>query len=148
VRVYDVASGEPRDLVIERVNGGTAGGDLAWFADDSGFYYTRYPRAGERPPEDEMFYQQVWSHTLGQPAEADRHVIGQDFPRIAETRLLLDPHSGRLLVWVQDGDFGRFALHLRQPDGEWSAISHFGDGVIEAAFAPGSQSSAAATAGC
>jgi len=48
VHVYDVQTGAALDDVIPRVNGGTAGGSVAWNADSSGFYYTRYPRPGER----------------------------------------------------------------------------------------------------
>jgi prolyl oligopeptidase len=136
VHVYRVPSGEEIDVVIERVNGGTAGGDLAWFPDDSGFYYTRYPRPGERSEEDVHFYQQVWQHTLGTSADKDSYVIGRDFPRIAEIRLIMDPDGGRLLVWVQDGDSNRFELHLRQADGRWSQFSEFGDGAIQATFGP------------
>ncbi len=137
VHVYKVPSGEKIDVVIERVNGGTAGGDLAWLADDSGFYYTRYPRSGERSKEDLQFYQQVWQHTLGTPAAEDRYVIGKDFPRIAAIRVTVDPASGRLLVWVQDGDSNRFAMYLRQADGDWNQFSEFGDGAMQAEFGPG-----------
>ena len=137
VHVYELSSGEQTDAVIERVNGGTAGGDLAWFPDDSGFYYTRYPRPGERAEEDMHFYQQVWQHSLGTPASDDGYVIGEEFPRIVEIRLAIDRASGRLLVWTQDGDSNRFGMHLRQPDGAWVEFSEFGDGAIQAAFGPG-----------
>jgi prolyl oligopeptidase len=82
--LFDTASGEQLELVIPRVNGGTAGGDLAWLADGSGFYYTRYPRIGERPDSDLHFYQQVWFHELGTPIEKDRYIIGKKFPKISE----------------------------------------------------------------
>ncbi len=136
VHLFKLPSGERTDVVIERVNGGTAGGDLAWFPDDSGFYYTRYPRPGERAAGDIHFFQQVWQHRLGTPATDDSYVIGEDFPRIVEIRLMMDRDSGRLLVWSQDGDSNRFAMHLRQPDGAWAQVSKFGDGVIQAAFGP------------
>jgi prolyl oligopeptidase len=136
VHVYKLPSGERTDVVIEGVNGGTAGGDLAWFPDDSGFYYTRYPRPGERDEEDIHFFQQVWQHKLDTPAGDDSYVIGEDFPRIVEIRLMMDRDSGRLLVWTQDGDSNRFAMHLRQPDGAWAQFSEFGDGAIQAAFGP------------
>ena len=48
LHVYDTASGRKLPDVIPRVNGGTAGGDVAWNADGSGFFYTRYPRGEER----------------------------------------------------------------------------------------------------
>ena len=38
VHVYDVATGSTLPDVIPRVNGGTAGGSLAWNADGSGFF--------------------------------------------------------------------------------------------------------------
>jgi prolyl oligopeptidase len=136
VHVYSVPSADKLDTVIERVNGGTAGGDLAWFPDDTGFYYTRYPRPGERPDEDLQFYQQVWQHTLGTPTGDDSYVMGEALPRIAAIRLRVDSETGRLLAWVQDGDSNRFELHLRQPDGGWDRFSEFGDGAIEAAFGP------------
>ena len=60
VHVFDVATGKERGDVVERVNGGTAGGSLTWTSDGAGFYYTRYPKKGERPAEDLDFYQQVW----------------------------------------------------------------------------------------
>jgi len=80
VHVYDVATGSPLPDVIPRVNGGTAGGSLAWNADGSGFFYTRYPRPGERPEADLAFYQQVYFHKLGTPTEQDTYAIGKDFP--------------------------------------------------------------------
>ena len=44
VSIYDVATLQRVHEIIPRVNGGTAGGDLAWTADGKGFFYTRYPR--------------------------------------------------------------------------------------------------------
>src|SRR5205085_1603442 len=50
VHVYKTDDGsELKGDVVPRVNGGTAGGSLAWLRDASGFFYTRYPREGERP---------------------------------------------------------------------------------------------------
>ena len=43
VHVFDVGTGKTVDAVVPRVNGGTAGGDLAWAPDDKGFYYTPLP---------------------------------------------------------------------------------------------------------
>ncbi len=82
VHVYDVETGGALADVIPRVNGGTAGGDMAWSPDGKGFYYTRYPRAGERPAGDMDFYQQVWFHKLGARTEEDTYSLGKDFPRI------------------------------------------------------------------
>ena len=59
VHIFDVETGGGLADVIPRVNGGTAGGDIAWSPDGKGFCYTRYPREGERPAQDLDFFQQV-----------------------------------------------------------------------------------------
>src|SRR6185503_19260796 len=69
LHVYDTATRERRADVVPRVHGPTAGGSAAWNADGTGIYYTRYPRAGERPEADLSFYQQVYFHKLGAPTE-------------------------------------------------------------------------------
>ncbi|RYZ33068.1 MAG: S9 family peptidase, partial [Myxococcaceae bacterium] len=88
VSVYDVATAKAlANEVVPRVNGGTAGGSLAWNAQGTGFFYTRYPRGEERPPIDREVYQQVYFHALGTPTEKDTYALGKDFPRIAMTDL-------------------------------------------------------------
>ena len=64
-RIFEVATGKELADVVPRVNFATAGGSIAWKADNSGFYYTRYPQGNERPAEDANFYQQVYFHKLG-----------------------------------------------------------------------------------
>ncbi len=136
--IYDVTTGEPLEDRLLRVNDGTAGGDVAWSPDGSGLYYTRYPRPGERPATDLHFFQQVYFHRLGTPAGQDRYEIGREFPRIAENQLVLDESTGRVLLTVQNGDGGKFAHYLRGAKGEWRQLSHFGDGLVQAAFLPDS----------
>jgi prolyl oligopeptidase len=136
LHVVDAGTGESVEEVIPRVNGGTAGGDLAWTTDGSGFFYTRYPRSGERADEDLSFYQQAWFHRLGSASDEDRYELGDDFPRIAETRLQVDSSSGRLLATVQYGDSGRFEHYLREPDGNWNRLTRYEDRIVQARFAP------------
>ncbi|MBI3844018.1 MAG: S9 family peptidase [Planctomycetes bacterium] len=134
VRVFDVASGKETDDVIPRVNGGTAGGSVAWNLDGSGFWYTRYPRGTERAPEDMNFYQQVYFHALGTPTEKDVYAIGKEFPRIAEVALSTSDDGKWLLASVANGDGGEYAQWLRGPDGKWIALTSFSDRVIAAKF--------------
>ena len=84
MHVYETATGKPFPDMIPRVNYATAGGGLVWNTDSSGFYYTRYPRDGERTAVDMHFYQQVYFHKLGDKPGNDTYEIGKDFPRIAE----------------------------------------------------------------
>lgn len=134
LHVFDVATGERVDEIIEHVSGGTAGGTLAWLPDTSGFFYSRYPRDGSRPEADLDFYVQVYFHALGAATADDRYEIGRDFPKAAEIELIMDRRTGHLLATVQDGDGGEFAHFLRAPGGSWRQFSHFGDRIVQAAF--------------
>jgi prolyl oligopeptidase len=104
VYVFDVATGEKLSDIVPNVNGPTAGGDVAWNEDNSGFWYTRYPHKGERPDEDLFFYQQVYYHKLGTPTEEDSYAIGEEFPHIAEIELETSPDGQYILTSVANGD--------------------------------------------
>ena len=106
VHIYDVTTGRALPDVIPRVNGGTAGGSLAWNADGTGFYYTRYPRGKERPPEDLDFYQQIYFHKLGTPPEQDVYSLGNEFPRIAAIALQTSGDGAFVLASVAHGRGG------------------------------------------
>jgi len=132
--VYEVATGKRLADVIPGVLYPTAGGSVEWAKDGRGFWYTRFPQGDERPADDRHFYQQVWFHALGTPRANDRYVIGKEFPRIAET-VLEGSRDGRyLLAIVRNGDGGEVAFHLRSPEGRWSNVASFTDGVKQAAF--------------
>ncbi len=136
LHVFDVATGEERFEVVPRVQNGTAGGDAQWTRDGSGLFYTRYPREGERGGADLDFYQQVWFHRLGTPAAEDHYELGKDFPRIAETIMVPDRATGRLLAVVQEGDSGRFQHFMRSPDGGWAQLTSYDDQITGAEFGP------------
>jgi prolyl oligopeptidase len=131
---FEVSTGKEIHEVIPRVNGGTAGGDMAWAPDSKGVYYTRYPRGEERAKEDMNFYVQVYYHALGSKTEADRYELGKDFPRIAEIELTLHKQTGRLLATMQDGDGGEFAHYLRAPSGTWKQLTQLGDRHVQVTF--------------
>jgi len=135
LHVYETATGRELPDVIPRVNYGTAGGSACW-APSGGFYYTRYPREGERPTADVDFYVHVYFHALGTPTTQDRYEIGREFPRIAEIALECNPH-GLVLANVANGDGGEFAQYLRGADGKWIQLTGFPDKVPDAAFGPG-----------
>ena len=70
LHVFDVATAKETGEVIPRVQYPTGGGSLAWAADGTGFYYTRYP-GPERPAEEQHFYQRIYFHTLGTDPEGE-----------------------------------------------------------------------------
>jgi len=134
VHVVDTTSGKEAGDVIPRVNYATAGGSVAWNADGSGFWYTRYPQGNERPPDDINFYQQIWFHKLGTPSSSDTYALGRDFPRIAEVELLTSDDGKSVLAAVKNGDGGEVAHFLRRPDGAWTQVTRFADRVPQADF--------------
>ena len=133
VHIYDAATGKELPDVITHVNGGTAGGSVAWNKDGTGLFYTRYPRAGERAAEDMSFFQQVYFHKLGTPPEKDTYAIGKEFPRIAEIFLSTSDDAKYTLAEVANGDGGEFEHWLY--DGKaWKQITHLADKITAATF--------------
>src|SRR5205814_1887452 len=128
---YDVESGKQIGEKIPHINGPTAGGSVAWNAQGSGVYYTRYPHKGERPDEDLDFYQQVWFHQLGRPVEEDRYELGRELPRIAEIELNTSRDGRYVVASVSNGDGGDYAFYLHGPEGKWKQVARFeGDELL------------------
>jgi prolyl oligopeptidase len=138
LHVFEVATGKERLIDrIPRVQGGTAGGSVAWRKDGKSFWYTRYPRKGERPDADLDFFQQVYVHTLGKPESTDRYAVGKEFPKIAEIELETSPDGQIVLAKVAHGDGGEFEYWVSEKGGTspWHSIAKVEDRVVDAHFA-------------
>ncbi len=134
--VHEVATGKALPDRIPRVNGGTAGGSVAWTDDGKAFFYTRYPRAGERPDTDLGFFQEVWLHRLGTPEAEDSYAVGRECadPRISE-HFLRASEDGRFAAdLVQKGDGGEYDLFLRAPGGGFVRLAGLADRIVGARF--------------
>jgi prolyl oligopeptidase len=134
VHIFDLASGHELPDVLPHVNGGTAGGSVAWTADGSGLWYTRYPASGERPAADLDFYQQAWFHRLGTPLAADTSVLAKGLPKIAEIEFRTSDDGAQLLALVRNGDGGEIGWWLRGADGALREVAGFHDKVVGAEF--------------
>ena len=134
VHLYETATGNQLPDVIARVNYATAGGGLVWNTDSSGFYYTRYPRDGERAAADMHFYQQVYFHKLGDKPENDTYEIGKDFPRIAEIAFAASADSRYVGISVSYGDGGDREHWLLAPSRPWRQLASVADEVKQIAF--------------
>lgn len=134
--VFEVATGKELSDIVPRVNFATAGGSLDWKADDSGFYYTRFPQGNERPTADANFYQQVYFHKLGTDPAQDTYVIGKDFPRIAEIVLDMSDDGQWLVASVKNGDGGEVAHYVMDDSGHWTQVTHFEDAIVSAKVGP------------
>jgi len=82
----------------------TRAASIAWKLDNSGFYYTRYPKKGDVPDGQEMYNRHVYYHALGDdPANDDKLIFGEgrdaeDWPSV---HLSNDGHW--LLISVSQG---------------------------------------------
>lgn len=138
LHLFDVATGQERKGdAIPRVNGGTAGGSVAFRKDGKGFWYTRYPRKGERPDGDLDFFQQVWFHAIGTPESKDVYAVGKEFPRIAEVSLKAS-HDGRWVVATvahgDGGDLEHWLLEATAKKPEWARVATVADEIRSATF--------------
>ena len=133
---YRTETGERLPDRIARVQYPTGGGSAAWTPDGQAVFYTRYPRAGERPDDDLNFFQQIYFHKLGTPESADVYSAGRDFPRIAEIDLDTSRDGHWLLARVANGDGGEYAHHIRDlragTRATWRQLTKFDDGIKEA----------------
>jgi prolyl oligopeptidase len=129
LHIYETATGKALPDSIAHVQYPTAGGSAAWNAGDTGIYYTRFPRQGEKPDADLNFYQQVYFHKLGTTDTEDAYSIGKEFPRIAEIKLEASRDGKFILATVANGDGGDFSHYLLGPDGNWKQLTKFEDQI-------------------
>jgi prolyl oligopeptidase len=73
LRVIETASGKLLPDSIER----TRAASLAWKHDNSGFFYTRYPKKGEVPEGQEAYNRHVFYHALGTDSAKDPLIFGE-----------------------------------------------------------------------
>jgi prolyl oligopeptidase len=77
---------------------------LAWYPDESGFYYTRFPQG-------EDYDARVYRHTLGSPWQSDVKIFGDGRPREDMLELALSADGRRLTVRAAKG-WARSDLYL------------------------------------
>jgi prolyl oligopeptidase len=73
LHVIETATGKLLPDSIER----TRAASLAWKHDNSGFFYTRYPKKGDVPAGQEVYYRHVFYHALGTDPAQDPLIFGE-----------------------------------------------------------------------
>ena len=99
LHILETKTGTALPDTIER----TRACSIAWMPDNSGFYYTRYPKKGEVPDGQEMYNRHVFYHELGTDPETDTKIFGEgrdaeDWPNVT-----LDNDGQLLLISVEQG---------------------------------------------
>ena len=70
LHIIETTTGKLLPDTIER----TRAASIAWDLDNSGFYYTRYPKKGDVPEGQEMYNRRVFYHVLGTDPETDENI--------------------------------------------------------------------------
>jgi len=99
LHIIETKTGTALPDTIER----TRACSIAWMPDNSGFYYTRYPKKGDVPDGQEMYNRHVFYHELGADPATDPLIFGEgrdaeDWPSVS-----LDNDGRLLLITVEQG---------------------------------------------
>jgi len=99
LHIVETKSGTILPDTIER----TRAASIAWLHDNSGFYYTRYPKKGDVPAGQEMYNRHVFFHELTTDPETDDLIFGEgrdpeDWPSV-----FLSNDGRWLLIHVSQG---------------------------------------------
>ena len=73
LHLIETATGKLLPDAIER----TRAASLAWKHNNSGFFYTRYPKKGEVPEGQEVYHRHVFYHALGADPAHDPLIFGE-----------------------------------------------------------------------
>ena len=135
LQVFDVVSGQEVGAPISDVQHATAGGSVAWTADGTAFWYTRYPTSG--PEGERRFNQQVYFHRLGDASASDSLVLGaaDGLPRTAEVYLANESAAPVASAAVQLGDGGQWQVYVLKPGAKALKVARYEDRVIAAVIA-------------
>jgi prolyl oligopeptidase len=131
LHVFDVNTRQEVEQPIARVQYPTGGGSLAWRADSTGFWYTRYP-GPDRPADEQRFFQQVYFHTIGADSSHDAYVLGKGLPKVAEIALSNRFTPNLVVASVANGDGGEFAHYIIDARGGVRQVTRFADQVVAA----------------
>ncbi len=107
LHVIETATGKLLPDTIEQ----TRAASVAWKLDDSGFYYTRYPKKGEVPAEEENYHRRVYYHALGSDSAKDPLIFEpkdpQDWPDLSLS------NEGRWLTIVSSHGWTKSEIYLK-----------------------------------
>ena len=117
LHVIETATHKLLPDVIER----TRAASIAWKPDDSGFYYTRYPKKGDVAEGQEMYNRHVFYHALGSEPAKDPLIFGegrdpQDWPNIVLS------NDGRWLSIMVEQGWAKSEVYLKDVQTNAAAV--------------------------
>lgn len=128
LRVRDIATGKDLPDAIPY----TRAASVAWLKDNSGFYYSRFPKPGSVAAGDEKYYKRIYFHALGANPDTDALVFGDGIAK--EDWLSVDLSSDeRYLVVSAFQGWSKSELYVKDLQAKPSAFVPVIKG-IEAGF--------------
>ncbi|HEY6351445.1 MAG TPA: prolyl oligopeptidase family serine peptidase [Candidatus Angelobacter sp.] len=125
LRVIVTATGK---LLPEQIWRTRAAG-VNWLPDNSGFYYTRYPRPGDVPAGQELYNRRVFLHKLGSPNNSDGLkdllIFGEGLDPTFWPDPTLSDDGQWLLINVSEGwtKSELYLKHVNDPTGKFVRIT-------------------------
>jgi len=89
---------------------------LAWAADGTGFFYTRFPEPGTVPPGDEQYFCQVRFHRLGDDQANDRLIYERPDDREVVFQVAMTADGRDLVIESNKGASDRSEVHVLPVD--------------------------------
>jgi prolyl oligopeptidase len=99
LHVIETATGQLLPDNIERTRAASVG----WKPDNSGFYYTRYPKKGDVAEGQEMYNRHVFYHAMGSDPAKDPLIFGEGLKPDQWPNLSLSEDGRWLLISVAEG---------------------------------------------
>src|SRR5580658_608570 len=99
LHIVETKTGNLLPDTIER----TRACSIAWMHDNSGFYYTRYPKKGDVPEGQERYNRHVFYHDLDTDPETDLKIFGEGRDAEHFPAVKLDNDGRMLLITVEQG---------------------------------------------
>jgi prolyl oligopeptidase len=99
LRVIETATGK----LLPDAIGQTRAASLAWKRDNSGFFYTRYPKKGDVSEGQEAYNRHVFYHALGSDPAKDPLIYGEGLNPESWPNVTLSEDGRWLLIDVEEG---------------------------------------------
>lgn len=112
--VLHILNVETGELLPERIERTRYAG-VTWKKDNQGFYYGRYPKPGEVPPDEENYNRHIYFHELGTNPDSDPKIFGEGRPKELSYGTSLSDDGKYLLLTVSYG-WNRTDLYVRNEE--------------------------------
>ncbi len=122
IHIRDIKSGKDLNDSLVSAGGGATPAGMVWDADEKGLTYVRLPIPGTVPDSISQFNAALYHHTLNQPQENDKLVLGKDLSKVAEYIFIPSEDGKQAAMFVHFGDGNPDYVYIRQGAEEWKQV--------------------------